>query len=81
MILINQIAAKQNREQTAMQTLEEQERQRYQIEADLQLLQQKQDVTLQNNLERHKVEYAPVPKQDDINQFKPNGDLNVYSYN
>ena len=78
--LLNQIAAKQNREQTAMLTLEEQERQRrYQIEADLQLLQQKQDVTLQNNLERHKVEYASVPKQDDINQFKPNGDLNVYA--
>lgn len=78
--LLNQIATKQSREQTSMQLLEEQDKKnRYQVQVDLELLQQKQDVALQNNLERHKVEYASVPKQNDINQFKPNGDLNVYA--
>ena len=78
--LLNQIAAKQSREATAMQILEEQEKQRrFQIKTDLELLKQKEDVTLKNNLERHKVEYAAVPEQNDINQFKPNGDLNVYA--
>lgn len=80
--LMNQIRVKQERENTTQNTLEEQEKQRrYQIEADFELLRQKRDVTLQNNLERNKISYAPVQKPDiqKMNQFKPNGDLNVYA--
>ena len=80
--LMNQIKAKQERESNNVNTLEQQERQRqYQIQADLELLTQKRDITLQNNLERNKITYAPVQKPDlkNLNQFKPNGDLNVYA--
>ena len=48
--LMNQIKAKQER--IKYKTLEQQERQRqYQIQFDLELLTQKRDITLQNNLE------------------------------
>lgn len=80
--LMNQIKDKQEREKNSINTLEEQEKRRqYQIEADFKLLRQKKDITLQNNLERHKISYAPVKQQNiqNINQFKPNGDLNVYA--
>ena len=63
--LMNQISAKQGRESNNQNTLEQQERQRqYQIQADLELLTQKRDVTLQNNLERNKITYAPVQKPE-----------------
>ena len=78
--LLNHIASKQTSETTAMQTLEEQEKQRRnQIKKDLELLKQKENVSLKNNLERNKIEYAPVPIQNNISQFKPSGDLNVYA--
>lgn len=78
--LMNQIKLKQERQNTQQTTLLQQEQNRIkQIEADLKLLDTKRDLTLENNLNRHRMQFAPIQKPEDILQFKPSGDLNVYA--
>jgi hypothetical protein len=77
---INQMPPQVRNEVSSMKMLEQQENiRKQQIANDLKLLQEKQDLTLLNTLDRNRVKYASVPKPDDITQFKGNSPLNVYA--
>lgn len=77
---LNSIQMNQKKQNNLDTTLKQQEEERIrQIKLDLELIQQKRDVTLENNLNRNKLQFAPVHKPENITQFKGNSATNVYA--
>ena len=78
--MMNQIKLQQKKKQKEATTLLEQEKNRIrQIEADIKLLDQKRDLTLENNINRYRTNYAPIQKPPQVVEYKSEGATNVYA--